>query len=101
MHIVVTMKDLFARHTPVRNVGSLVWKKIADDTAFTLNYISRNKATLSVMLSFGSSKLLIPLYSLGLFFCLACGRFLGFGTRYELCWICESELEQLEDIAEV
>jgi hypothetical protein len=36
------------------------------------------------------------LYDFGLSFCLACGRFLDFGTRYELCWICEGELEPEE-----
>jgi hypothetical protein len=88
------VKDLFARHTPIRSVGYEVRRK-AGDMSFLLKYERSECAILWVTLDFG-----IFGFSLGGFklsFCLACGRFLGFGTRYELCWICESELEQLED----
>jgi hypothetical protein len=88
------VKDLFARHTPFRPNGYEVRRK-EGDVSFLLKYERSECASLLIMLDLGEFR-----YKLGvlrLSFCLACGRFLGFGTRYDLCWICESELEQLED----
>ena len=96
MHgVVATMaKDLFARHTPIRHAGYEIRKK-ADDVSFILKYKRSECADLVITLDFGKFYHILGGFRLS--FCLACGRFLGFGTRYEVCWLCESELEQLEN----
>ena len=92
----VTMaKDLFSRHAPVCAVGYGVRKRVMGDVSFCMEYKRSECARFFVTLDFG--EFWYCLFDFRLSFCLACGRFLGFGTRYEMCWICESELEPLEE----
>jgi hypothetical protein len=56
-----------------------------------LKYKRSECADFLITLDFGTSY--FALYGFRLSFCLACGRFIGFGIFHELCWICESELE--------
>jgi hypothetical protein len=91
----VMAKDLFARHTPKRFAGCEIRKKATDDISFLLKYKRSECTDLLVTLDF--CEYYFSLGSFRLSFCLACGRFLGFGTQYNLCWICESELEQFND----
>ena len=88
----VTMaEDLFARHTPLRDVGDGFRKIVMGDVSFCMEYKRSECARFFVTLDFG--EFWYYLFGFRLSFCLACGRFLGFGTRYEICWICESESE--------
>jgi hypothetical protein len=88
-------RDLFARHTPVRSCGSEIRKRVMNDVSFLMKYTRSECAVFIVTLDFG--QYWWSLFDFRLSFCLACGRFISFGTRYELCWICESELEDSED----
>lgn len=84
-------KDLFARHTLVRSTGCEIRKKATMDTSFFLKYKRSECAEFFIMLDFCKGG--FTLYELNLSFCIRCGRFLGFGIHYEVCWICEDELE--------
>ena len=84
-------KDLFARHTPVRAVEYGVRKRIMDDVSFCMRYKRSECGEFFVTLDFG--EFWYSLFGFRLSFCLVCGRFLGFGTRYEVCWLCEDDLE--------
>jgi hypothetical protein len=89
---VVTMaKDLFARHTPVRSAGFEIRKRVTEDASFLVKYKRSECAEFFVTLDFGRDY--FTLLGFCLSYCLACGRFTHFGIYYELCWICESELE--------
>jgi hypothetical protein len=89
-------KDLFARHTPVRSAGYGIRERVMHDVSFCMEYKRSECAEFFVTVDFG--EFWCSLFGFRLSFCLACGRFLGFGTRYELCWICESDLElELEE----
>jgi hypothetical protein len=87
-------KDLFACHAPVRPVGYAVRKK-AGDVSFLLRYKRSECADLLVTLDFG--EFYFTLFGCTVSFCLGCGRFIGFGSHFNLCWICESELEAFEE----
>ncbi len=89
------MKDKFGRrHTPVRFSGFRVRRKVMDGASFTWVYKRPEVAGFFVELDFCDYH--FPIYDVVLSFCRACGAFLGFGFRYELCWICEGELEPEE-----
>lgn len=91
----VTMeKDLFRRHTPKRHAGFIAPVARFDGLRIDLMHKSPECGDLSV--TFDCGRFGRKLFDVRVSFCLACGRFLGFGTRYELCWICESELEPEE-----
>jgi hypothetical protein len=88
-------KDRFGcRHTTVRPAGFRVRRKVMDSLSFTWVYKRPEVAGFFVELDFGDYH--FPIYGLILSFCRACGAFLGLGIRYELCWVCESELEPEE-----
>lgn len=90
----VTMdRDIFGRHCPARKAGSQVSKKVSQETIFILNYKNSANGVFSVVLNFHGSDNCFTLFSLRLSFCLACGRFIGFGSLFDVCWICEKELE--------
>lgn len=93
--MVTMVKDEFGcRHAPVRAAGFRVRRKVLDGVSFAWVYRRSEVAGFFVELDFGGYS--FPIYCMGLSFCLACGAFLGFGIRYELCWICEGELEPEE-----
>jgi hypothetical protein len=85
------VKDLFGRHCPVRSAGSEIRKRATDDVSFFLKYKRSECADFYVAFDFGESY--FTLFGFRLSFCVACGRFVRFGTSYEICWVCESELE--------
>lgn len=86
------VRDKFGcRHAPVRPSGFRVRRKAMNDVSFTWVYKRPEVAGFFVELDFNNNH--FPIFGLILSFCRACGAFLGFGIRYELCWICESELE--------
>lgn len=85
------VKDLFGRHTPVRSAGFEICKRAMDDVSFFIKYKRSESADFYVTLNFGQKY--FTLFGFRLSFCVACGRFLRFGTSYGICWICESELE--------
>jgi hypothetical protein len=91
--IVVTMvKDKFGcRHIPVRPDGFRVRRRVIDGVSFAWVYKRPEVAGFFVELDFGNYH--FPIFGQALSFCRVCGAFLGFGIRYELCWICEDELE--------
>jgi hypothetical protein len=86
-------RDIFGRHCPVRKAGSQVGKTVTEDVIFLLNYKSSASADFSVTLNFEEGDVCFVLLSLRLSFCVACGRFIGFGSLFDVCWICEEELE--------
>lgn len=89
--MVTMVKDLFGRHAPLRCSGFEIRYKTTGDVSFLTRYKRSECAEFNVTLDFG--KFWYSLYDFRLSFCLACGRFLGFGTRYEICWVCEDDLE--------
>lgn len=89
------VKDKFGcRHTPVRDAGYMVRRRVMEGISFMWRYLRSEVAGCFVELDFGGYYFSIS--CLRLSFCRACGAFLGFGIRYDLCWICESELEPEE-----
>jgi hypothetical protein len=84
-------KALFARHALIRSAETELRKKATTDISFFLKYKRPECAELFVTLDFEKGG--FTLYGLNLSFCLRCGRFIGFGSRYEICWLCEDELE--------
>jgi hypothetical protein len=86
----IMAKDLFSRHTHIRPIGYEVRKKI-EGSSFLLKHKRSECADFYITFDFGESY--FTLFNFRLSFCVNCGRFLGFGTRYEICWICELELE--------
>jgi hypothetical protein len=91
VEVVIMVKDLFAQHTPVRFSGFEVCRRLTEDASLLLKYKHSECADFLITLDFDGSY--FALFGFRLSFCLVCGRFLGFGTCFELCWICESELE--------
>jgi hypothetical protein len=67
--------------------------KLTKDIFFLLDYKSSANADFSVALNFEKENDCFVLFNLRLSFCLACGRFIGFGSLFEVCWICQDELE--------
>jgi hypothetical protein len=91
----------FDRHTLPRSAGWR-WKRAGvGGVLFESVYNKTNQATFTVRLFIeeaqnGES---FPLFSFPLCFCVACGRFKGFGYDFDVCWICSDELE--DDVDEV
>ena len=84
-------KDLFGRHTPVRPAGFSIRKRLNDDAIIILKYKRSENAELFITLDYSEDG--FTLYGLHLSFCLRCGRFIRFGIGYDVCWICEGDLE--------
>jgi hypothetical protein len=84
-------KDLFGRHAHSRSAGTELREKATDDISFVLKYKRSDFAFLFIALHFKDGYFILS--ELGLSFCLRCGRFIGFGNRFEVCWLCEDELE--------
>ncbi len=91
--VVTTDKDIFRRHCPVRGGGSQVGNKVTKDIVFLLDYKNSANADFSVALHFQGSGNCFVVFSMRLSFCIACGRFIGFGNAFDVCWICKGELE--------
>lgn len=89
--MIIMAKDLFALHTPLHSAGTEIRIRVLDDVSFFMRYRRSECAEFLVILDFGKSY--FTLFDFRLSFCLVCGRFLGFGASYEVCWICEYELE--------
>lgn len=90
--MVTMVKDRFGcRHTPVRDAGYIVRKRIMDGVTFSLRYLRSEVAGCFIEVSFGGYYFSIS--CLRLSFCRACGAFLGFGILYEICWICRDDYE--------
>ena len=89
-------KDPFRRHCPVRHSGFTLERRINRDISFVLRYVQPNVAFLHVCLIDMDLPYFWGLFGLRLYFCLSCGRYIGFdNSRYEsICWLCEDELEQ-------
>jgi hypothetical protein len=88
-------KNLFGRHCPVRHSGSKLEIRASSDISFVLRYVDSDCAYLSVCLVDSDLRYFWSLFGFRLYFCLACGRFIGFdNSHYEsICWLCEDELE--------
>jgi hypothetical protein len=89
--VVILAKDLFTRHASCRGAGSEVASVVMEGVRFILKYKRSECADFIVGLDFGKNY--FALFGFRVSFCLSCGRFLGFGSRYEVCWICEDEYE--------
>lgn len=91
-------KDWFGRHTPIRSAGFKKRIRVMDDCSFCLVYKRSDLAKFIVTYDFDSFSFPVSLWeSSNLSFCLACGRFIGFGAKFGICWICEDNFEVFED----
>lgn len=84
--------DIFNRHTPLRRAGFKLQKKLTEDCGIILQYIRPEFAALYIGLMLDQYPL--PLFGINMSFCINCGRFLRLGSHFNLCWICESDLEE-------
>jgi hypothetical protein len=97
-------KDLLGKkHCPVRPSGFDLERRLGKDNVLVLHYLRKDKAVfvfryldsgldvLSSMIVSGSCNL----FGFQVYFCLACGRFIGFDNSRDesICWLCEGELE--------
>ena len=91
------------RHCLVRSSGYEVERIVDEDDVFLLHYIRKDNAvfvfqyldsSLEVLWSMIISHL-SNLFGFSVYFCLACGRFIGFdNSRFQsVCWLCEGEFE--------
>jgi hypothetical protein len=85
------MKKLFEKHTPVRLAGTVISKKACAEVWFVLEYVRCECADFLVNLEVEGGYFV--LFGFRLSFCLACGRFTHFGTKYEVCWLCQEAFE--------
>ena len=92
----MTKDEYGNRYTSIRSVGWEYRIKAQDDVSFLLHYLHSELGFFAVMLKIeGEEKVLFGLH---VSFCISCGRFLGFGKRFEVCWECADEFEELEEI---
>ena len=87
-------KNKADRHSPVREAGYEIRRSVLPNVTFFWKYIRSECAEFSIKLKIEGNVISVP--CLRLSFCLVCGRFLGFGTRYDVCFDCDFDLEQPE-----
>jgi hypothetical protein len=83
------------RHTPVRPKGWRLRLKGINDVNFILHYVRPNYASFAQVHDIEGYDWV--LFDVLVSFCIACGRFIGFGNSFDVCWICKSHLESEED----
>jgi hypothetical protein len=95
------IKDLFDRHCSVRSIGYEFPIRTMNGVSFILEYRNSACADFLVALDVGDKESFI-LFGYRLSFCIACGRFIGFGSKFDVCWLCKDEMEndEIEDILE-
>lgn len=96
-------EDLHGRHCRARPSGFVLERRVSRDTGFVWRYVRPDCADLLVCLVDSELSYYWSLFGLRLYFCLACGSFIGFdNSRSEsICWVCESELENDDEAVEV
>jgi hypothetical protein len=90
------VKDKFDRHTIPRKAG-YSWSKVAVDNSMFVNiYKASHVSYINVYYYYHRVRL--HLLSLPLAFCVSCGRFRGFGSEMDVCWLCTDEFDDTDGL---
>lgn len=85
-------KDSFGcKHTPVRPKGWELRIKATNDVNFILHYVRPEFATFGVVLNVCGTEWI--LFDVLLSFCARCGCYTSFGNHFDVCWLCQDEME--------
>jgi hypothetical protein len=92
-------EDLRDRHCRVRPSGFVIERRVSRDVSFVWHYLRPDCAYFLVCQVDSDLSYFWSLFGLRLYFCLACGSFIGFdNSRYDsICWVCASELENEDE----
>jgi hypothetical protein len=91
------MKDYMrGRHCHVRPSAFVLERGVRRDASFVWRYVRPDCADFLVCLVDSELRFFWSLFGLRLYFCLACGSFIGFDNSrsQSICWVCEDELEK-------